>query len=60
MAKSMPRAGRPTKTPGSQPAPRTPGATADGGTLLERAQLTDPGARRLPNPQPQPQGGPGS
>lgn len=37
MAKQLPRAGRPHKTPGSKPAPRKPGATS--GTVRERAGI---------------------
>lgn len=40
MAKQMPRAGRPHKTPGSKPAPRAAGLTS--GSLRDRAALDEP------------------
>lgn len=40
MAKPMPRAGRPHKTPGSKSAPRAPGLTS--GSLRDRAALDEP------------------
>ncbi|WP_161790132.1 hypothetical protein [Streptacidiphilus carbonis] len=58
MAKQMPPAGRPHRTPGAQPPPRTPGATQ--GTALERAQLAKPGLSKAPDAKPTPQGGSGS
>ena len=58
MGKPMPAAGRPHKTPGSQPAPRTPGATT--GTIRDRAQGAAPGNQTPADPKPTPQGGPGS
>jgi hypothetical protein len=60
MAKSMPQAGRPHKTPGSQPPPRTGGATEGGGTMRERAQLAQPGQNTEAAAKPEPQGGAGS
>lgn len=40
MAKSMPRAGRPHRTPGSKPAPRAPGLTS--GSMRDRGQVDAP------------------
>lgn len=60
MAKSMPKAGRPHKTPGAQPAPRKPGVTEGGGTMRDRAGLAKPGQATAPAPKPNPQGGSGS
>lgn len=60
MAKEMPRAGRPHKTPGAQPAPRTGGVTEGGGKMRDRAQLAKPGQKTAPDAKPQPQGGSGS
>lgn len=60
MAKPMPRAGRPHKTPGVQPAPRKGGVTEGGGTMRERAGLAKPGQSTAPAAQPRPQGGAGS
>lgn len=60
MAKTMPTAGRPHRTPGAQPAPRTGGATQGGGTMRDRAQLAKPGQNTAPAAKPEPQGGAGS
>lgn len=60
MAKQMPAAGRPHKTPGAQPAPRTGGATQGGGTMRDRAQQVKPGQKQAPAAKPNPQGGAGS
>lgn len=60
MAKRMPAAGRPHKTPGSQPAPKTPGATAGQGTMRQRAMGAKNGKQPPAPPKPQPQGGAGS
>jgi hypothetical protein len=60
MAKQMPRAGRPHKTPGAQPAPRTGGATQGGGTMRDRAAGVKPGQSQGQAAKQKPQGGSGS
>jgi hypothetical protein len=60
MAKQMPPAGRPHKTPGAQQPPRKGGATEGGGTMRERAQLVLPGKNTDATAEPTPQGGAGS
>lgn len=60
MAKPMPKAGRPHKTPGAQPAPRQGGATQGAGTMRQRAQGAKPGQNPGIAAKPKPQGGAGS
>ena len=42
MAKKMPAAGRPKRTPGAKVPPKTPGVTQGAGSMRDRAKTAEP------------------